>query len=233
MVRTVKDPDERRSELIASAQHLFYSKGYEKTSVSDIVNEVGVAKGTFYYYFNSKQAILEAMIDELVDHSITIIQPIINDPTLNATEKFVRTFGVIGTWKFNIRGDLLALLRILYSDENALLRFKTNQRTVELLSPELAPIIQQGIEEGVFNTQFGEDAMKIAFGSTLIFAEELYDIFLNPQNYAKPAVLSRHRMAAVQDAIERILGAESGSLPLADPTLFDQWFSHDKDSHGS
>jgi AcrR family transcriptional regulator len=233
MVRTVKDPDERRSELIASAQNLFYSKGYEKTSVSDIVNEVGVAKGTFYYYFDSKQTILEAMIDELVDYSITLIQPIINDPTLNATEKFVRTFGVIGTWKFNIRGEILVLLRMMYSDENALLRFKTNQRTVELLAPELAPIVQQGIEEGVFNTPFGEDAMKIAFGSTLTFAEELYDVFLNPQKYDNPADLSQRRMAAVQDAVERILGAESGSLPLATPSLYDQWFSQEKEPNGS
>jgi len=57
MTRIVKAPDVRRSELIACAQRLFYSKGYENTSVSDIVNEVGVAKGTFYYYFKSKQAI--------------------------------------------------------------------------------------------------------------------------------------------------------------------------------
>ena len=57
MTRIVKAPDVRRSELIACAQRLFYSMGYENTSVSDIVNEVGVAKGTFYYYFKSKQAI--------------------------------------------------------------------------------------------------------------------------------------------------------------------------------
>lgn len=54
MTRTAKDSDERRSELIATAQQLFYSKGYESTSVSDIVKAVGVAQGTFYYYFDSK-----------------------------------------------------------------------------------------------------------------------------------------------------------------------------------
>jgi hypothetical protein len=47
MTRIVKAPDERRSELIATAQQLFYTKGYERTSVSDIVKAVGVAQGTF------------------------------------------------------------------------------------------------------------------------------------------------------------------------------------------
>ena len=84
MARTVKPPDVRRSELIATAQHLFYTKGYETTSVSDIIDSVGVAKGTFYYYFDSKQAILEAIIDELMDQSMAILQKIVSDETLAA-----------------------------------------------------------------------------------------------------------------------------------------------------
>ena len=81
MARVVKAPDVRRSELIACAQQLFFTNGYEKTSVSDIIAEVGVAKGTFYYYFDSKQAILEAMIDELLDQSMAILQEIVADET--------------------------------------------------------------------------------------------------------------------------------------------------------
>ncbi len=65
MPRISKSPDERRSELVAAAQQLFYTKGYERTSVSDIVKAVGVAQGTFYYYFGSKQAILGALVTEL------------------------------------------------------------------------------------------------------------------------------------------------------------------------
>jgi len=60
MPRIVKSPDERRSELVAAAQQLFYTKCHERTTVSDIVKAVGIAQGTFYYYFGSKQAILES-----------------------------------------------------------------------------------------------------------------------------------------------------------------------------
>lgn len=61
MTRITKAPDERRMELFNAAQALFFTKGYEKTSVKDIVKQVGVAKGLFYYYFESKQALLEAL----------------------------------------------------------------------------------------------------------------------------------------------------------------------------
>ncbi len=49
MARIVKAPDERRTEFIETAQALFYTKGYERTSVNDIIEAVGVSKGAFYY----------------------------------------------------------------------------------------------------------------------------------------------------------------------------------------
>ena len=65
MPRVVKKPAVRRSELIRCAQEFFYTRGYESTSVNDIVTALGIAKGTFYYYFDSKLAILEAMAADL------------------------------------------------------------------------------------------------------------------------------------------------------------------------
>lgn len=224
MKRIVKDPDERRGELIACAQKLFYSKGYESTSVRDIVDEAGVAKGTFYYYFESKQAVLEAMIDELVAYSVALMRPIVDDPALSATEKWIQAFRIVGNWKADRKNEFTALLKIMVSDENALLRYKTNLRTVEMLSGELARVVAQGVDEGVFDTTFVEDSARIALGSSLSLADPIYDLMLQPQKYENPAVVARQKIAAVQDAIERVLGAEPGSLPLADEQVFDVWF---------
>ena len=92
------------------------------------------------------------------------------------------------------------------------------------MSAELARIVAQGVEEGVFTTEFGEDAAKIALGSSLSLSEPMYDLLLHPEKYDDPAAMARQKISAVQDAIERVLGAESGSLPLADPDAFDVWF---------
>lgn len=54
MARTVKEYDERYAEFLDVAQRLFYQKGYEQTSVQDIIREIGVAKGLFYYDSSSK-----------------------------------------------------------------------------------------------------------------------------------------------------------------------------------
>ena len=65
MPRVVKDYDERYAEFLEAAQQLFFSKGYERTTVQEIIKMVGVAKGTFYYYFGSKQAVLEAVVQSI------------------------------------------------------------------------------------------------------------------------------------------------------------------------
>jgi len=107
MTRIVKAPEERRSELIACARELFYSKGYESTSVRDIVDKIGVAKGTFYYYFDSKLAVLEAMVDELISHSVALLHEIVADETLPVLEKWVQALQVVVAWKTERKADLV------------------------------------------------------------------------------------------------------------------------------
>ena len=64
MTRIVKEPEERRKELIDTAEQLFIAQGYEQTSISDIVREVNVSQGAFYYYFESKEDVLVAAMEK-------------------------------------------------------------------------------------------------------------------------------------------------------------------------
>lgn len=58
---------ERRDQLVAEAIRLFAEQGYHRTSVSEIVNACGVGKGVFYWYFESKEALLLAILDESLE----------------------------------------------------------------------------------------------------------------------------------------------------------------------
>ena len=224
MTRIVKAPDERRSELIAYAQKLFYSKGYESTSVRDIVDEIGVAKGTFYYYFDSKTAVLEAVVDELIAQAQAILQEIVADETLAAIPKWIQAFQVVGNWKIERKDEMIALLRLLQKDENVLLQHKMWMQVTQVLSPELAKIIAQGVEEGVFETEFIQDSAEIALAIAQPLRDTIYDTLLNPDKYDDPAALAWRKLASVQTAIERVLNAPPGSLPIIDEQTLAAWF---------
>ncbi len=60
-MRTRKDPEERKREIFAAAERLFMEHGYAATTVADITRAAGVAKGTFFYYFPTKDALLAAI----------------------------------------------------------------------------------------------------------------------------------------------------------------------------
>lgn len=225
MARIVKEPDIRRSELITCAQQLFFTKGYESTSVSDIVNEAGVAKGTFYHYFHSKLAILEAMIEEQTAQVMVLLQEIIADETVTAILKWSQAFEIISHWKIERRAEMLAILRAVQQPENVVLQYKMRQRANRLVSPELAKIIAQGIEEGVFTTIFAEESAEFALATMQAFSDALTEILLCPHTYNNPTAMAERKVWATQTAVERILGAPSGSLPIIDTQTLSLWFS--------
>ena len=65
-MRTVKNAEERKNEILDAAEVLFAKKGFEETSTGDILEMVGIARGTLYYHFRSKEEILDSDIEALI-----------------------------------------------------------------------------------------------------------------------------------------------------------------------
>ena len=113
MTRIVKDYTERRDEIIAVAQRLVYTKGYEQMTVQDILDEIQISKGAFYYYFDSKQQLLEVLIEHILLEAQQVIAPIVNDAGLPALEKLRRLLDAVASWKTARKDYLITLIRNL------------------------------------------------------------------------------------------------------------------------
>jgi len=92
-MRKRKDPSIRQSVFLDAAEKLFFSQGYEQTSITDILKEVGDASpSVFYYYFSSKEELFKATMKRYVEiHSEETINEILNEPnyTMEEIEKVV------------------------------------------------------------------------------------------------------------------------------------------------
>ena len=103
---------DRRTELIAIAQQLFYTKGYENTSVNDIIKAAGASKGGFYHHFDSKQGVMMSVVEGLVEQSEKMIQPILANHEIGALEKFKQITSTVNDWKLEQRDQMLAIIKV-------------------------------------------------------------------------------------------------------------------------
>jgi len=221
---TRKNP-ERRQELLAAAQQLFYTKGYENTSVNDIIKAVGVSKGAFYHHFDSKTAVLEAIVAQLAGQVVTNLQSIIADETLNAIPKWQKVIQISNNWKIERKAELIEANRLMMMDENILLRYKIQVETRKVVATEMGKIISQGVDEAVFVVEHVAETAVILMAVISSFNDVIVELLLNPDQNEEPATIALQNNAAVQTAVERLLGAPAGSMPIIDNDTLIAWFA--------
>src|SRR5512140_1882198 len=159
MPRVVKEDDyaARCKEILNVARHLVYAKGYEQMSIQDILDALKISKGAFYHYFDSKQALLDGLIEQILGEAEQVLRPIVEAKDLSAIEKMRRYFDAGGRWKTENKAFMIDLLRVWYNDANALMRQKQETAAIKRIAPMLTQIIRQGIAEGVFTTRHPDE----------------------------------------------------------------------------
>lgn len=204
MARVIKRPEERRSELLEAAEKLFREKGYANTVVSDIVKESGVAQGTFYVYFKSKEDIFLAILEEIREGIINEIESVQKDKHLNALQKLNSVIAL--EFKLNRRHDTLFVQ--LHHTENVSIHQKYIISTINRLVPIYTAIVEQGIQENIFNTRYPKAVSEYH----LVATKFLFDPALFPLSKDEYVM----RIEAAQDISEKALGLREGSIILPD-----------------
>ena len=225
---TQKNP-ERPQELMAAAQHLFYTKGYENTSVNDIILAVGVSKGAFYHHFDSKTAVLEAIVAQMMDQAVAELQEIVADETLTAITKWQKAVRLSYSWRLEKEAEIIEVGRILRKDQNILLHHKLRTEWLKVSTDEMAKIIDQGVNESVFRVEYIPETAAILMTVTNSFNDAVSELIAHPEQFDDPATLVSQKFAAMQMAIECLLGAPAGSMPIIDEKIIIAWLATRRD----
>lgn len=200
-MRRNKEPEVRKSELLDAAQKLFVEKGYAKTTVTDILNVYGLSKGIFYYYFKSKEEVMDAIIQRITDSLVLNAKRIIADPVLTPPQKLCAILmgSGISEERAKDREDLIEQFHIA---ENAEMHQKSLVQSIKQLAPVIAEIVYQEREKGVFSTDYPQESVEffVAAGE-FIFDQGLFKW--------SDEELFRRVMAFIE-LMEKTLGVERG-----------------------
>lgn len=168
-MRVSKKPEERRQEIIEVAQRHFQEKGYEATQIKDIVREMGVAQGLFYYYFKSKDEVFAAVAETYASTVVKKISEKIN-PLTTALEKL---YGIVDAFA-EVANDNRLIFEQLHRAQDGLFLKKIVEMLRYLLIPNVTEIVREGVASGELDCEYIEEISAIISLGIFQFLEEYY-----------------------------------------------------------
>ena len=191
--------ERRRQELLKIAYRMFIEKGYENTSIDEIIAEAGIAKGTYYYYFKSKEATLEAVIDMMLEEEVGRAKEVL-EASLPVPQKLVSVI-------YSLRPvqDEQGIIDVLEAKENIVMHEKISRRIVEEAVPLLTEVVKEGISQGIFECDYIEERIKML----VILSQRMFD----------DGEFSERDARVYVDMVEKTLGAEAGTMGFINELL--------------
>ena len=188
----MKKGERRKQELLKIAYRMFIEKGYENTSIDEIIAEAGIAKGTYYYYFESKEATLEAVIEMMIEEEVGRAKAVL-ETSLPVPQKLVSVI-----YSLRPAQDEQVIAKALDVTENIVMHEKVNRRIVEEAVPLLTEVVKEGISQGIFECTNIEERVRML----LIISQHIFD----------DGIFTDRDVEVYIDVVEKTLGAKGGTM---------------------
>jgi AcrR family transcriptional regulator len=219
MARVAKAPEVRRNELIDCAQTLFFSVGYDTTTVADIIELGGISKGGFYHHFESKEDLLEAFSTRLIEAVLASAKEILESADLTPLQRLNAFFQHAQSWKAQSGPQLLAAFEAVLKPENDVLYQRIARAAFRVVRPVFEQLIEEGARTGQFDPPnaaiISEIILNLALSRQRTVAEAMVE--LAHGDIAASTRRLEARLGAEERVIDRLLGVPPGSVHLIEP----------------
>jgi AcrR family transcriptional regulator len=215
----------RRNAILDAAQRAVETRGYEQMAIADLLSELQISSGAFYHYFDSKPALLFALVERIGNQVEQLVLPIVHDSRLSALDKLERFFATLDRGKLEHKEFVLTFLRVWYGDENAIVRHKLYIARIKRYTPWLEGIIRQGVEEGVLTTPYPDQAARMVISLFEDIGYATVELLLSGERSPDDLPRFERIVEACADALERVLGAPTGCLQRASREELSQWLA--------
>jgi len=146
-MRIVKNPDERKQEILDAAVHVFAKKGYEKTSITDIAKEIGISQGLCYRYYASKEEIYDAALDKYASYIAEQNIDRAKSDGLTLREQILQMSGQMKEYTSAEQGQT-ELYDLLHKKENHRMHNELFLRVSEKIIPFFVKALEDAMQRG-------------------------------------------------------------------------------------
>ncbi|MDW5318182.1 TetR/AcrR family transcriptional regulator [Rhizobium sp. PL01] len=216
-------PEDRREQLLDCAQSLFFARGYDATTINDIMTLAGVSKGGFYHHFASKDQVLEALSRRMAGQAVERIGDVLDHPGLSPLDRLNLAFERMRQFKAGDGPKIVKAFEAAFTTENLILYDRLNRATSAVVAPLLTTIIEKGMDEGAFNVPDAAIAADIILRLGAL-SREAVAVAITARGTADAQSANEQlertmRMQAI--VVDRILGLPDDSVRLVAPGFVD------------
>lgn len=200
-MRIVKEAEVRKEEILDAAEKLFAAKGFDNTSTGDILDAVGIARGTLYYHFKSKEDILDGVIQRITDQLMQDAGEIVRKKELPVLERLTKAI-----LSLNVESKIgCEIMEQVHRPQNALMHQKMQTTLLAGINPILTELVEEGIQQGICHTRYPESVVEM----TILYANTAFDELtvadLSPEQRER-------KIAGFIYNLERLMGMAEGGL---------------------
>lgn len=207
MARVIKEAKERKNEILDVAERLFETRGFDHTSTNDILEETGIARGTLYYHFKSKEELLDAMVERMTERLIVRAKEIAARKDVPVLQRFTRMMLAL-----HAGGSIdQEILEQVHKPPNALMHQKIQQQLLTEITPLLVALIEEGTAQGICRTEYPWEVAEMTF----LYANVVFDDLAEYGTEDK-----QRKIEAFIHNLERLLGMGQGSMREAVMPVF-------------
>lgn len=208
-MRIVKDAEERKEEILDAAERLFGTKGFDNTSTGDILQEVGIARGTLYYHFKSKEDILDGVIERITHRLMLEAKKVAGNRDLPFRERLTETILALNV-ETKIGHEVMEQVQ---RPQNALMHQKMQKTLLAGINPILTELLKEGIAQGICRTDYPAEVVEMI----MLYANTAFDD-INMAGLSQEE--KERKTAGFIYNTERLMGMEGGSLREALMQIF-------------
>lgn len=214
----MKKGDIKRAQILDAAEALFFERGYDRTSVQDILDVLGMSKGGFYHYFDAKDSVLRAVIERRMQGRLDKLTSELYDSRRGPVDRLNLLLGMANLFETEEAPFAALLLKLCYQDKDAAMTAHRRRMLVERLLPRINDVIGEGVADDSFHTRHPQAVGRLLLLLACDVDDEVCTLLAeNPDN---PDVMLRilELLNAYRESAERLVGAPYGSVVLFEVT---------------
>jgi len=212
----MKKGDLRRAQILDAAEKLFFEKGYDRTSVQDILDALQMSKGGFYHYFDAKDSVLRAVSERRAERRYERLSADLYGSRRGSVGRLNLLLGMANLFEAEEPQFAALVLKLCYVDRDAAMNAHRRRILIDRLMPYLGDVIAEGVADGSFHTRHPSEAGRLLLLLTLDADDEACNMLAaEPDN---PDVMLRmlELLNTWRDSAETLIGAPFGSIQLFD-----------------